>query len=518
MSHPGDEAVTVSAGVGQRLDSSADRERPTLRIRGLVKRFSGVTALRGVDFDAYAGEVHALLGANGAGKSTLIKILAQLYPHDEGTIDINGVPLADISRASAPISFIHQDLGLIDDFSVAENFAVTGGFNRRRGLIDFGATRKQARTALDAIGAEIDPARLVGELTRADKSLVAIARALSQPSDLLFLDEPTASLHQTEAERLFDAVRLLRTQGTAIVYVTHRLDDVFALADRLTVLRDGSVVMSAPTSDTDTAGLAAAITGGRARAVRVAGSTQTSVALSVRGLRVASGATASFDLHRGEIVGAAGLQGAGQVEVGRALCGLEPIIGGEVLLDGKPASLRSCATAIASGIVFVTSSRESEGVAYDMSCQENLYLNPGARGISPFVPRSRSRERTLALESLQRFGVKPADPTRLIADLSGGNQQKIILARCLALSSSVVVLEEPTMGIDVGGRADIFRLLREAAGHGKATLVLSTDFEELATLCDRIIVFDRGKVVDELRDDRINVSTLTQLASGGSHV
>jgi ribose transport system ATP-binding protein len=407
---------------------------------------------------------------------------------------------------------------LIDEISVAENFAVIGGYARRGGLIDHRATRKRAGAALAMISGGIDPDSLTRELSRADKSLVAIARALSQPCGLLFLDEPTASLHRQETERLFDAVRLLRSQGTAIVYVTHRLDEVFRLADRVTVLRDGERVLSTETSQTDSDSLVRAITGGRELAGRAASSAQSSVALSVRNLRVTSGATASFDLHRGEIVGAAGLQGSGQVAIGRALCGLEPIVAGEVLLDDAPLSLGSSANAMASGIVFVTSSRESEGLAYEMSCQENLYLNPGARGIHPFALMSRKREYAQALAAMESVGVTPPDPSRRIASLSGGNQQKVILARCLALRSVVIILEEPTMGVDVGGRSDIFGLLRLAAAGGKSTLVVSTDFEELATLCDRIIVFDRGTVIDELRDERVNVSTLTEVASGGSHV
>lgn len=512
---PGARVLSAAGPAPDRRPAAAGLA-PTLRIRGLVKRFPGVQALGGVDFDAYPGEVHALLGANGAGKSTLIKILTRLYPHDDGTIEISGVPLAKGSRA-APVSVIHQDLGLVDEFSVAENVAVAAGFARRGGLIDYRATRRRARAALAAISADIDPAARVGELSRADKSLVAIARALSQPGDLLLLDEPTASLHRQEVERLFEAVRLLRSQGTAIVYVTHRLDEVFRLTDRVTVLRDGLRVTTVRTSQTDSRRLVAAITGGREAASRAASSAQAPVALSVRGLGTGSGASASFDLRRGEIVGAAGLQGAGQAAIGRALCGLEAVVAGEVRLDGRAVSLRSPAEAIASGVVFVTGSRESEGLAYDMSCLENLYLNPGARGTPPFALRSRGRERARAAETMNRFGVTPADPARLIADLSGGNQQKLILARCLALRSTVVVLEEPTMGVDVGGRADIFGLLREAAADGKAMLVVSTDFEELATLCDRILVFDRGMVVDELRGDRVNVSTLTQVASGGSH-
>ncbi len=496
----------------------AEGTTPALAIRGLVKRFPGVLALRGVDFDAHRGEVHALLGANGAGKSTLIKILARLYTHDEGTIEIGGTPLDQVSGAAAPVAFVHQDLGLVDELTVAENVAVIGGFARRRGLIDHRGTRARARTALEAIGADIDPGVLVGDLPRADKSLIAIARALSRPSELLVLDEPTASLHNREVERLFDAVRLLRSQGTAIVYVTHRLDEVFRLADRVTVLRDGQRVLSTTTAETDPRALVSAITGGRQLATRAASSAGTSIALSVRDMRVASGASASFDLHRGEILGAAGLAGAGQAAVGRALCGLEPIIGGEVRLDGVPLSPSSAAKAISHGVVFVTGSRESEGLAYDMSCAENLYLNPGARGVSPFRPRSRREERASALAAMTRLGVVPADPALPIASLSGGNQQKIIIGRCLALDSTVVVLEEPTMGVDVGGRADIFGLLREAASGGKATFVVSTDFEELATLCDRILVFDRGTIIDELCGDQITVPTLTQLASGGSHV
>lgn len=501
---------------GQLGELPADPAAPTLRIQGLVKRFAGTTALGGLDFEAYPGEVHALLGANGAGKSTLIKILAGIYSPDQGTIEVSGVPF---SRADAAgrIAFIHQDLGLVDQLTVAENIAVVGGFARRRGLIDRAATRRRAAAALQVIESRIDPRAPVAELSRADKSMIAIARALVGQKDLIFLDEPTASLHETEVAHLFHAVGLLRSGGAAIVYVTHRIDEVFRLSDRVTVLRDGLRVFTGPTATSNAAALIASITGQRATQARPASRTPGTVALRADRLIVQSGASASLAVRRGEIVGMAGLQGAGQADIGRALCGLAGLAAGEIRIHDRTVHIGSAADAIAHGVVFVTSNREVEGVAYDMTVQENLYLNPGALGAPALKLRSRRQERSAARHALGRFRVVPPEPGVLISTLSGGNQQKAILARCLSLASEVIVLEEPTMGVDVGGKADLYALLRQAAADGKAVLVISTDFEELETLCDRVLVFDRGAVVTELDRDHITVPALTRAASGGDH-
>ena len=485
---------------------------PVLRVRKLVKRFPGTVALRGLDFTVDPGEVHALLGANGAGKSTLIKILGRLYGFDEGSIEINGDPMSKDSARR--IAIIHQDLGLIDEMTVAENVAITAGFGVRRGLISTRDTNRRARLALDLISSHITPDTLVGSLRRAEKSMVAIARSLVDPKALLLLDEPTASLHEHEVSLLFEVVSLLRAQGTAIVYVSHRLDEVFRLSDRVTVIRDGLDVLTTRTADTTPAEIVAGITGDRALAPRSAAGAVGKVVLAADRVQVRSGARASFELRSGEIVGAAGLKDAGHTEIGRALCGIDPVVDGAFRLDGDEHVFSSPADALGHGVVFVTSNRETEGVAYDMTCQENLFLNPGMHHERALIPRAPKAERRRAQAAMSRFGVRPDDPSRVIATLSGGNQQKVILARCLDLASDVIVLEEPTMGVDVGGKADIFQILREAANDGKALLVLSTDFEELETICDRVLIFDRGRQVGELTGEEITVDALTRSAGG----
>jgi ribose transport system ATP-binding protein len=488
---------------------------PALLVRDVIKRYPGTVALGGLDFEAYPGEVHALLGANGAGKSTMIKIMAGLTGYDSGTIELGGRPF-DRATSSASIAFIHQDLGLIDELTVAENMAVTAGFERRFGLLDRRGTAARAAAALARIGADLDPYGTLGDFSRADKSLVAIARALAEPKSLIFFDEPTASLHEQEVGRLFEVVEVLRAAGAAIVYVTHRLDEVFRLATRVSVLRDGRRVLSRLTPETTSAEIVATIAGARRITERSASTRRAEVAVRAEEIRVGSGAHASFEVNRGEVVGVAGLQGAGHAAIGRALCGITDIVGGSLLIGGRPVHFDSPADAIDNGVVFVTSNRETEGIAYDMTSQENLFLNPPGRGLTSLKPKAKRQERLIANDLLTRYDVRPADPTRLIATLSGGNQQKIILARCLSLPSEVVVLEEPTMGVDVGGKSDIFAIIANAAAEGKGMLVISTDFEELVAICDRVLVFDRGTIVDELAGNRLDVSTLTSAASGGA--
>jgi ribose transport system ATP-binding protein len=508
----------VSIGLDQRASSAGghlpDPRVPALSISGVVKRFPGAVALGGVDLTVYAGEVHALLGANGAGKSTLIKILSRLYGYDDGTIEIGGEPFS--RETAGRIAVIHQDLGLIDELTVADNIGMTAGFGSRGGIIRRAELRRRAIAALDIISSHLSPDEAVGELRRADKSMVAIARALVNPTDILILDEPTASLHDHEVGLLFDVIKLLRSRGTAIVYVSHRLDEVFRIADRITVMRDGLDVAHVSTRDTSPAEIVGAITGHRVLAPRTAAGEPGEVVVRADAVQVTSGAIASFALRSGEIVGAAGLKDAGHTEIGRALCGIEPVVAGAFELHGVPLEFDSPADALHRGVVFVTSNRESEGVAYDMTAQENMFLNPGMRQRSPLVPRLPRAERVEADAAIDQFGIRPADAGRIIATFSGGNQQKIILARCLSLQSEVVVLEEPTMGVDVGGKADIFEILRHAANDGKALFVLSTDFEELEAICDRVLVFDRGRIVGELVGDRITADRLIRSASGVS--
>jgi ribose transport system ATP-binding protein len=485
-----------------------------VHFQGVVKRFGATLAVDGVDMEVAPGEIRALLGANGAGKSTLIKLLAGVHEPDAGRILLQGRRI-DHVWPRPPMAFIHQDLGLVDWMTVAENVALVDGFARRRGLIDWSTVRSRARLALQELGGDIDPAARVTELTRTERSIVAIARALAGARNIVVLDEPTASLHEREAAHLFEALRRLRGAGLAIVYVTHRLDEIFGLADSVTVMRDGRTVLTGPVSGTDPGQLVRAIVGrSLAPAPKRRSRSLGGPLLSVRGLRAGGVGPVSLDIRSGEIVGLTGLRGAGQGAVGRALAGALPIQAGSMALDGGELRPACPADAVARGVLFVTGDREAEALAMPLTVAENVFLNPGSHGRRTWRPRRRSGERRRAVELIHEFSIRPPDPDRPVATLSGGNQQKVVLARCLSVGGRLLVLEEPTMGVDVGARSDIYGMLRGAAESGAAVLLISTDLDEIARTCDRALVFDRGRIAGELAAGGLSVEALTALAGG----
>ncbi|MEV4008896.1 sugar ABC transporter ATP-binding protein [Nonomuraea angiospora] len=491
--------------------SAADPD-PLVRIRGLRKRFGGIHALRGVDLDLRRGDVLALLGANGAGKSTLIKILAGVHHADGGEVVVAGHPLGS-QAASAGMAFIHQDLGLVEWMTVAENIALGMGYARRGGLISWRAVRRRCVDALRIVACRLDPDEPIAHLARAERSLVAIARALATHARIIVLDEPTASLSAAECERLFDVLRTLRDRGHGILYVSHRLDEIYRIADRVAVLRDGRLVSQGPLAGRDPADLVRAIVGREERApwrrVRRPGE----VLLSLDGVRAGRAGPVGFDLRSGEALGLVGLTGAGHVDLGRALAGACSMPAGRVLLAGSPYRPASVAAAVGAGVGFVSGNRQEEGAAADLSVRENLLANPGARGRSPLSPLSPRRERAETAAIVERLRVRPADPEAPFAALSGGNQQKVLIGRWLGARRRLLILEEPTAGVDVGARPEIHRLLDEALAGGAAALLVSADFEEVANLCDRALVFARGTVAAELSGAALTVAALTRAAT-----
>ena len=482
-----------------------------LRVEGLVKYFHGNRAVDDVSFTVPAGRVVALLGENGAGKSTVIKMLAGVYHRDGGTI-----VLGDHAVDGAPhgISFVHQDLGLVEWMTVAENIAMVTGFARRYGLVSWRQVRRNAERTLDLVGGGIDPDARVFDLPRAERSLLAIARALAGRPTVLVLDEPTASLLKADVERLFAVLRALRDTGVGMIYVSHRLDEVFQIADEVVVMRNGRVVGAGPTSGFAPDALVRLIVGRRTRTDIAPGEVGDEVRLELLGARVADVGPVDLTVRRGEVVGLVGLRGAGQEDVGRAVAGTHRLTEGSMRLDGADFAPHSPAAAVRAGVGFVTSNRESDGLATGLSVRENLFLNPavwGRRGYQPYTERG---ERARAADLVRDFGVRPADPEATIDTLSGGNQQKVIVARWFGLGRAVVVLEEPTMGVDIGAKADIYALLRQAAQRGTATVVVSTDLEEIATICHRALVFERGRVCRELSGAELTVAALVAAASG----
>jgi ribose transport system ATP-binding protein len=485
---------------------------PLLELRDLCKSFADTLAVNHVSFALQRGQILALLGENGAGKSTVIKLLAGIHQPDHGFMLLDGEPIDH--RRGNRLAFIHQDHGLIDTMTIAENIALVRGYDRAVGLINWRSTREIAERLLEDVGLNINPTVNVSELSRTERSLVAIARALAMSVDLLVLDEPTASLPTDDVERLFGVLRRLRERGVGMIYVTHRIDEVFRLADRVAVMRDGRLVAVKDVAQTSMPELVSAIVGRPLSAVFIrAPKPSAEPILDFRAVQLGHLKPASFSVMAGELVGLTGLRGAGHELLGRALGGILPCASGEIRIRGQPVQLSSPRQAIAAGVTFITSNREEESLAPNLSVRENLFLNPAAMRRRLFSFLLPHLERRQARELLRRFFVRPSDPERVIATLSGGNQQKSVLARGFATPGSVFALEEPTQGVDVGAKSDIYRIMNQALSSGCCIVILSTDFEEVALICNRALVFNRGNVVAELLREEISVSRLIEYAS-----
>ena len=497
-----------------------------LQFQAISKRFGGTQAVDAVTLAVRAGEILALLGENGAGKSTLIKLLAGIYPADSGEILFDGRPQAQWrapqrgghGAGPEPLAFIHQDLGLVEWMTVAENVALGMGYPRRFGLIDWRAADATARRVMAKVGCDIDPQRRVFSLTRAEKSLLAIGRALAVQARLLVLDEPSASLPAADVARLFGVLRGLRAQGMAMVYVSHRLDEVMALSDRAAVMRDGKLVALLATAQTTEPELVRWIVGkalASTPAKAAAGQAGPPV-LQLSGAASGNAGPLSLALHAGEVLGLVGLRGAGHEAISRALFGREPLSAGQMLLQGRPCRFNSPADAIRAGVACVASERLEENLAASMSVLENLFPNPPLHGDRGLSLARRRRETGRAFKLIRQFDVNPPAPAAEAQQLSGGNQQKVVLARWFALDKPLLVLEEPTAGVDVGAKRQIYGLLRERAAAGTALVVVSTDVEEVATVCSRVLVFRNGLIAAELSGADISVERLLALAAGGA--
>jgi ribose transport system ATP-binding protein len=496
-------SATAALTAGERL----------LTMQGVSKQFGGTRALADAGIHVDAGEIVALLGENGAGKSTLIKVLAGVHTPDTGRITYRDRDLTHAVRR-LPVAFIHQDLGLIEWMTVAENISLMLGFPRRFGLIDWGAVRARARRALEMVGAGIDPDRRVHDLTRTEKSIVAIARALAADAEVLVLDEPTASLPADEVARLFVALRRLRSRGVGMIYVSHRLDEVFEIADRMVVLRDGRVVGERRVSCTTPEEAILLIVGREPSLVfRRPARKEGAARLVFEGMTTECAGPIDCRVHGGEVVGLVGLRSAGQETIGRALFGLTPVTGGRVRLDGAVFTPVSPRAAIAAGINLVCADRAAESIVPGLSIRENLFLNPvaaGARLLGYLRPGEECRSAIAIGEGL---GLRPNDPALTVDCLSGGNQQKVVVGRWLHLDGKVYIFEDPTAGVDVGAKAEIYRLFDVALGKGATILIVSTDFEEVAKVCHRALVFDRGQVVAEFSGGDLCVENLLAAAS-----
>ena len=489
-------------------------DNPLLKVEQITKHFAGTKALDKVDLSVYRGEVHALLGENGAGKSTLIKVLSGMYVADSGKIWFAGKVVNPVSQ-TLPISFIHQDLGLIDSMTVGENVAIVAGYQRSHGLISWKKMNRRAQEILRGMGSDVDPEAKVGALSAAEKAVVGIARALAVESDLLVLDEPTAALPEADVSRLLEILRQLKNRGIGIIYVTHRIDEVFRIADTVTVLRDGKHVGTMPSTATDPSDLVEKIIGRAVSEVFVSPPTshRTDVRLDVRDLTAMGIGPISFSLAAGEILSLVGLRGAGQELVGRVLFGDVPIVGGTVRVDEKEIFIKSTTDAIKHGIGYISSKRMEDNLAGQLTVRENLFPNVGQMiGRNRFIRQQTEKDQSENL--MKKFSIRPTGSERVVLNLSGGNQQKVILARWLALNTKVLILEEPTSGVDVGAKAEIYKILRNELAAGISILLISSDFEEVATISHRALVFNRRRIVAEVPSQHLSVQSITSVAAG----
>ena len=488
-----------------------------LKMENIVKRFGNATVVNQVSIEVKPGKILALLGENGAGKSTLIKILAGVYKGDGGRILFHDREIASAAALRTgfeqPIAFIHQDLGLIDWMTVAENMAFTMGFPRRFGLVDWKAVRSRAQTALREVGIDLDPDARVFELSRTEKALLAITRAVAVEAEVLVLDEPTASLPADDVHHLFEVLNKLRTKQVGMIYVTHRLDEVIEIADEICVMRDGFHIAGGATAQYTMRDLVHLIVGEEKRSdMRLPLPSAPAPVLSLDGVRIGDTGPVTFRLHRGEMVALAGLRGAGQEEIGRALFGMRTVDAGRVELLGSALNVSSPMQAIAAGISLVAGDRLGESVVPTMSVRENLFINPFNIGKALLAPYLASEEVPAALRQAETFDIRPRHTEVPVSALSGGNQQKVVIARWMNIETPVLVLEDPTAGVDVGARAEIYALLNQALERGVAVLVISTDFEEIAHICNRALVFNRGRVSGELLNEQVTFANLLHLA------
>jgi len=482
---------------------------PFLEMHGIWKTFPGVKALRGVDLSVRQGEVHAIAGENGAGKSTLMKIMTGVFTADPGgTIQIDGRPVLirdPVHARALGISIIYQELSMVENLTVAENIFLAREPLGRGGLIDKRRMDSEARQILDALELRIEPNVLVGDLSIGQKQMIEIAKAISYDSRIIIMDEPTASLSHHETETLIARIKQLRARNIGIVYISHRLDEIFEIADRVTILRDGETVDSLPIAEVTRAILVRKMVDRELSQLygsRVSTATN-EIVLSVRGLTLKNVsahqsrvANINFDLHKGEVLGFFGLIGAGRTEIMEMIFGVRPYLG-EILLEGARVDIREPGDAIALGIGFVTEDRKAQGLVLGMSVRENFSLTHLSDYCAfDFVNERRERER--CREFVQTLGIKTPSIEQRALNLSGGNQQKVVIAKWVARRPRILIVDEPTRGIDIGAKAEVHALLGRLAKEGVAVIVISSDLPEILAVSDRIIVVKEGRVSGEL--------------------
>lgn len=472
-----------------------------LKLTGISKTFPGVRALDRVDLTILPGEIHALCGENGAGKSTLMNILVGNLQPDEGTIILNNAPVI-FSKPQQAIEFriaiVYQQLSLIDSLNVAENIFANQQPVNAWGLIGFNELYKKATSLLRQLDLdEINPRTLVSKLSPAQKQMVEIAKALSKKPSILILDEPTASLTEKETKTLFNILQNLKGQGTSIIYISHRLEEIFLLADRISILKDGKHQGTFLKQDITKDELIKRMVGREIKALKVEGHSRDEILLSVKNITGKRFHNVTFELRRGEILGLSGLVGAGRTEIARAVFGVDSIDSGEIILRGKTLKIKHSSDAISHGMAYVPEERKRLGLFSEMSIQDNIIAGKLSNAVSGRFYSS-TKARTLAENSKTKLNIAAPGVHQRVVNLSGGNQQKVVLAKWLLTNPEVLIVDEPTHGIDVGAKFEIYEILNLLAEQGKGIIMISSDLPELLGICDRIVVIKMGEVKGEL--------------------
>lgn len=492
-----------------------------LRMSGIEKRFAGVHALKGVDFELESGEVHALLGENGAGKSTLMKILAGIYPVDEGEIFIEGnkVSINNVKDAQAyGISIIHQEISLVPHLSVAENIFLGKEPVTKTGWIDWKKMIEETRKTLQQFGLELSPEVPVKKLTVAQQQMIEIIKAVSFRAKMIVMDEPTSSLTEKEVEFLFQTIGHLKEQGVGIVYISHRMNELFAITDRITVLRDGALIGTVRTKDTTADQLISMMVGRELTQYYIKDTAPENggeIVLSVHNLSKKGVLNdASFELKKGEILGFAGLVGAGRSELMKCIFGLDAFDEGEIRIDGKPLIIRNPNDAIKHGIAYVTENRKEEGLFLIRSVQYNITIKVLDKFIKWFRVNARYEDQKTR-QFINELSIKTPNPDQEVRNLSGGNQQKVLISRWLATNPRILILDEPTRGVDVGAKAEIYAIMNRLVKEGVSIIMISSELPEVINMSDRIAVMYKGGIRTILNRDEFSQETIMHYATGG---
>ncbi len=493
---------------------------PIVEIRGLSKAFFGVQALASVHFELLPGEVHALMGENGAGKSTLMKVLAGVYQRDAGEVLVDGqaVEIASPRAAQAlGIGIIHQELNLMNHLSAAQNIFIGRESRGRFGLfLDEAAQNAKAAAIFKRMHLALDPQTPVGELTVARQQMVEIAKALSFDSRVLIMDEPTAALNNAEIAELFRIIRQLKEQGVGIVYISHKMDELKQISDRVTVMRDGQTIATVPTATTQVDSIITMMVGRQLSNAQqqFPDTSRNEVVLEVRGLTRGSAIRdVSFQLRRGEILGLAGLMGAGRTEVARAIFGADPIDAGEIRVHGKAATLRSPQDAVAHGIGYLSEDRKQFGLATGLDVETNVVLATLPRFAAARMWLDQRGIHATATDYVKRLAIKTPSVEQQVQLLSGGNQQKIVIAKWLLRDCDILFFDEPTRGIDVGAKSEIYKLLHSLAEQGKAIVMISSELPEVLRMSHRVLVMCEGRITGELTAAEATQESIMQLAT-----